>query len=303
MEFLIQPNNITSTNSTVGNNSNLAQTIYQEACAIPYNQLDPRPNPGGITFRMPQGILPNNCSPIAIMNNNLTPTSPIGTGGNGGIPGSNFPNGGDYLPTGSVSLSGSTNSLVNANNPGSVSQAVALGIYDWLRNAGVKPILNSSGMTSLPWSSQPPGTTQPIYDTWYPDLDSMTFGNYGQVFVQQGQSSGMNIFQPSNSLVNANQLYYWGSQFTSFTPQQLILGQKAQVSPFFTAGKLFVQPGPILPEYIPWSPPNDYETQFYALYLYAPWLNIINNYAQTSGGSGSGLTAWSSIQTRRMLLN
>ncbi len=332
--------NITSTNSTVGNNSNLTQTIYQEACAIPYNQLDPRPNPGGITFRMPQGILPNNFSPITLMNNNLTPTSSIGTGGNGGIPGSNFPNGGDYLPTGSVSLSGSTNSLVSVNNPKSVSQAVALGIYDWLRNAGVKPILNSNGLANLPWIAQPsgttyigtlvnslnrpfqpgsshgtlitrlvgyvqgpttPGTTQPIYDTWYPAFTTMTFGNYGQVLVQTGSS--MNIFQPSNSVVNENQLYYWGTQFTSFTPQQLILGQNAQVSPFFTAGNSFVQPGPILPEYIPWSPPNDYEMQFYALYLYAPWLNIINNYAQTSGGSGSGLTAWSSIQTRRMLLN
>ncbi len=350
-----QPINITNSTSNTSNTTSntsttLTSTIHKEACAIPYNQLDPRPNPGSITFRMPQGVLPNNISPLTIMNNNTNITYPIGTGGNGGKPGANFPQNQDYTPTSSTSLGGPASALANVPIPNSTATAVSTGIYHWLRNAGVKPVLNNAGLTGLPsviassgtndlsnfisslffiepalaqaksvinnlistdtlvntlpksftippqviirqiGTQQNPNYTNKLYDKWYPTIYGLSFDNVGRVVFEQGQS--LTATTSSNSIVNANQMLYWGPQFTAFTPQQLVLGQGVQILPGVVAGSeqlAMLAPGGLLASNSGPSPAvNTVETTNSDTKFYTPWLQtLINDASKSLSLSGS----------------
>ncbi len=354
-----QPINITN-NTSSSSNTNLTSTIYKEACAIPYNQLDPRPNPGSITFRMPQGILPNNISPLTIINNNTNITYPLGIGGNGGKPGANFPQNQDYTPTSATSLGGPASALANVPIPNSTSNAVSTGIYHWLRNAGVKPVLNNTGLTGLPsviassstndlsdfistlffiepalaqsnpvtnnlisidtlvntlpksftippqviirqiGTQQNPSYSNKLYDKWYPTIYGLSFDNVGRVVFEQGQS--LTTTTSSNSIVNANQMLYWGPQFTAFTPQQLILGQGVQILPGVAAGSVqlaMLAPGGLLASNAGPSPTvNTVETTKSDTRFYTPWLQtLINNAGQSPAGSPTDAN-WSYLNSQ-----
>lgn len=354
-----QPINITnSTNNATGT---ISSTIYKEACAIPYNQLDPRPNPGSITFRMSQGMLPNNISPLTIINNNTNVTYPLGTGGNGGKPGANFPQNQDYTPTSATSLGGPASALANVPIPNSTSNAVSTGIYHWLRNAGVKPVLNNAGLTGLPSVIASSGTndlsnfistllfiepalanpnpvinnlistdtfvntlpksftippqviirqigtqlnpsyTNNLYDKWYPTIYGLSFDNVGRVVFEQGQS--LTPTTSSNSIVNANQMLYWGPRFTAFSPQQLISGQGVQILPGVKPGSVqlaMLAPGGLLASNSAPSPAvNTVETTNSDTNFYTPWLKtLINDASKSPTINGQPRESWNYLNSQ-----
>ena len=214
------------------------QTLTKIACAEPYNQLDPKPNPGALTIRFPQGFLPNLVSPISIITDPSSQNPiPPGTG--------------PYtVPTKTQPNPGIVSSLQPVSGPDTVSKATVTAIYHWLRHAGVKPVyqplansasvpqaingsnpviavgdINTVLNTSFP---NPPqvvlkvvahntgtplpntnNTNAPVYDKYYPVVYNYTFDVAGQVV---GQMNNINV--PSNnptSNVLDKQLFFYAS--------------------------------------------------------------------------------------------
>ncbi len=141
---------ITSKNSDGSNNIVSLKAI---ACAEPANQLDPRPNPGSMVIRFPDGSIPSLITPCDIITNPLL-NLPISTsipGGAGGKSGPNKPVAGDFQPVpGGGFVGGGSGAKTPLLMPVASSSGLSLnrhfitGLYDWLKQAGLKPVVNAA---------------------------------------------------------------------------------------------------------------------------------------------------------------
>ncbi len=142
---------ITSKNADGSNNIVSLKAI---ACAEPANQLDPRPNPGSMVIRFPNGSIPSLITPSDIITNPLLnlPISSSIPGGAGGQSGSNEPVAGDFQPVpgggnvggGSGSKTGLLVPVTASSSKLSLNQHFITGLYDWLKQAGLKPVVNAA---------------------------------------------------------------------------------------------------------------------------------------------------------------
>ena len=222
------------------------QTLTKIACAEPYNQLDPKPNPGALTIRFPQGFLPNLVSPISIITDPSS-QNPIPTGtGPYTVPAKTQPN------------SLSVTSLQPVSGPNTVSQATVTALYHWLRHAGVKPVYqplaNSSSVPSAINGSNPViavgdintvlntsftnpsqvvlkvvahntgtplpntnNTNSPVYDKYYPVVYTYTFDVAGQV-VGQMNNIVASTGNPSSNVFDKQLLFYASAPVNSPAP-------------------------------------------------------------------------------------
>ncbi len=220
------------------------QTVIKTACAQPYNQMDPKPNPGALNIRFPQGALPHLISPISII------TDPQSQG-------SVAPSTGPFKAIGNTRPGGSLVPFTGSNIPSTVAQATVGGLYHWLRHAGVKPIYDPTVAASIninvpatttgqqtlavgdintilnttfkspknvmfkvvglnsPSGATPPGNkpvVTAVYDKWYPSVYTFTFDTAGRIVAQLVDIN--NYSQPPDtlgSLVNDQQLLFYAS--------------------------------------------------------------------------------------------